>query len=97
MAAVWRRNCERFADATIVETEFERWDAAGARFELVISAQAWHWLTPEVRAVKARAALADCGALALFWNRPVWEECALRDRISAAYAATVPDFGPRAP
>jgi SAM-dependent methyltransferase len=95
MAAVWRRNCARFADMTIVETEFERWDAAGARFELVISAQAWHWLTPEVRAVKARSVLADGGALALFWNRPLWKECALGERLSAAYAATVPDFGPK--
>lgn len=47
---------------------FEEWDAAGRRFDLVISAQAWHWLDPEVSAPKVAGLLAPGGELAVFWN-----------------------------
>jgi SAM-dependent methyltransferase len=94
MASVARRNCEPYPAVTLAEAEFERWDPDGASFDLVVCAQAWHWITPEVRTTKARAVLADGGALALFWNRPLWERCSLADAIRVAYA-NVPDFGPR--
>ena len=49
-------------------SEFERWDARGRSFDLAISAQAWHWLDPEVAPVRAADALRPGGRLALFWN-----------------------------
>ena len=47
---------------------FERWDDRGRRFELAISAQAWHWIEPRAGAAKAAAVLSGGGRIACFWN-----------------------------
>jgi SAM-dependent methyltransferase len=47
---------------------FEQWDARGRRFELAISAQAWHWIDPAAGAAKAATVLSGGGRIACFWN-----------------------------
>jgi SAM-dependent methyltransferase len=47
---------------------FERWDDRGRRFELLISAQAWHWIEPRAGVAKAAAVLSAGGRIACFWN-----------------------------
>lgn len=47
---------------------FERWDDRGRRFDLVISAQAWHWVVPLAGASKAAAVLRAGGSFGAFWN-----------------------------
>jgi SAM-dependent methyltransferase len=84
MAAVARRNAAGYDAVEVVETEFEQWEAPEP-FGALISAQAWHWIAPEVRYARARAALLDGGLLAVFWNRPDWDRCALRDEIDEVY------------
>jgi SAM-dependent methyltransferase len=93
MADVARRNCASYDNVTIEESEFEHWDGRGGEFELVFSAQAWHWISPDFRYVRAREALADGGALAVFWNRPRWETCAIKDDLADAYRRAAPELG----
>lgn len=93
MAVFARRNCAGFPSVRIEQTEFESWHPGGGQFEVVTCAQAWHWITPELRMEKAHDALVEHGTLALFWNRPLWDECALAAPLRKAYAATVPEFG----
>jgi SAM-dependent methyltransferase len=97
MAAVARRNCAAFAEVEIVETDFERWDPDGETFGLLYSAQAWHWIDPELRFQRARAVLAPGGLLTAFWNRPAWGRSKLRDALAEAYRMTVPDLAPDGP
>jgi len=47
---------------------FEDWDDRGRRFELLISAQAWHWIEPRAGVAKAAAVLSAGGRIACFWN-----------------------------
>jgi SAM-dependent methyltransferase len=82
MAAIARRRCARYEAVTIEETDFEHWRPPVPRF------------APELRYARARAALRDGGLLAVFWSRPHWERCALRDELRAVYERSVPDFGP---
>ena len=49
-------------------SDFESWDARDRRFDLVVSAQAWHWMDPDVAPAKAADTLWPGGRLALFWN-----------------------------
>jgi SAM-dependent methyltransferase len=68
---------------------FERWEPAGRRFELVIAAQAWHWIEPRVGAVKAAGVLTEGGSIGLFWNfgdPPVH----VRERLAPIYARLAP-------
>lgn len=85
MAAIARRNCAAYPNVTIEQTEFERWDPDGETFRLVFSAQAWHWISPDVRYVRAREALEPGGGLAAFWNVPDWPACELRDALGEVY------------
>jgi SAM-dependent methyltransferase len=86
MAAVARSH------AVDVETgSFEQWEPAGRQFDLVISAQAWHWVDPAVGIPKARAVLHAGGLLAPFWNFCVVDPD-LQRRLDAAYARTAPQI-----
>jgi SAM-dependent methyltransferase len=47
---------------------FEDWRARGRRFDLLISAQAWHWVDPRAGAARAAQALRAGGRIGVFWN-----------------------------
>jgi SAM-dependent methyltransferase len=92
MAAVARRNCEQFPGVRVEETSFEDWTAPAGAFGLVYSAQAWHWVSPDVRDRKAAQALAPGGALAMFWHRVRWQAGPLRDDLERLYQRLAPDL-----
>ena len=92
MARVARSNLAAYGEVTIEQAEFEQW-APRERFRLLFAAQAWHWVNPSVRYPRAREALADGGALAVFWNRPRWESSPLRDELADAYGRAAPELG----
>lgn len=94
MAAIARRNLSGYPDVTVEQTDFESWRAQPAAFGLAFSAQAWHWVTPELKYLRARQALISGGALAAFWNRPVWERSPLREDLTAVYRDFASDLGP---
>jgi SAM-dependent methyltransferase len=74
---------------------FEQWDAAGRRFDLIVSGQAWHWIDPDAGAAKAAALLRRGGLLAPFWNFSS-VDADLRARIDTAYARVAPQVTDRA-
>jgi SAM-dependent methyltransferase len=80
MAAVAR------ATGLVVEIEpFEQWDARERKFDLLISAQAWHWVDPVVGAEKAAELLRPGARIGLFWNADNPSE-ELREELAAVYA-----------
>jgi len=93
MASIARRRCADFPGVTFADSDFEDWHGDRHAFALVFSAQAWHWVSPELKYLRAWEALSDGGLLAAFWTRPDWERCAIRDELAAAYQRTAPDFG----
>lgn len=92
MARIAQLNLTGYEHVTIERIEFERWRPERS-FKLVFSGQAWHWIEPEVRFGRAREALVPGGALAVFWNRPRWESCALREELDQAYRRAAPELG----
>jgi SAM-dependent methyltransferase len=65
---------------------FEAWDAGDRRFDLVISAQAWHWVEPFAGARHAAAVLEPGGAIGLFWNT-IHHDPALAEAMEGVYAS----------
>ncbi len=63
-----RKGLAGHSNIRFVTTTFEDWQLEPEKFSLVISAQAWHWVAPEVRFAKAAAALVPSGTLAVFGN-----------------------------
>ncbi|MBA2713873.1 MAG: class I SAM-dependent methyltransferase [Rubrobacteraceae bacterium] len=68
MAAVARRNLQRYPRTEVHTGAFEEWPLREGAFDLAISATAFHWLDPQVAYPKVAGALTAGGALALFWN-----------------------------
>jgi len=87
MAAVARAHGIRVEVAT-----FEAWDPAGRRFDLVMSAQAWHWIDPAVGPKKAAALLSAGGSLAVFGNRGQLDP-AVQTAMREVYAQHAPAMG----
>lgn len=65
MAAIARRRLAEFPAVRVVVSAFEDWPLPDERFDLVLSATAFHWLDPDVRMRKAADALRPGGRLAL--------------------------------
>jgi SAM-dependent methyltransferase len=98
MAAVARRNCAAAGlDVNVTTCGFEDWTPLRRDYSLVLSAQAWHWVRPEIRIEKASDVLAPGGALALFWNRPDWPDTPLRHAIDEVYETVAPELAARTP
>ena len=97
MAAVARRNTAPFPSVRIKVSSFEDWPVEPASFGLLCSAQAWHWVTPEVRTAKATEALAGGGLLALFWNTLSLGTDDLRTSIDRVYERRAPGLTSRGP
>lgn len=82
LAEFTRRKLAAFPNVEIINTAFEAWDAAGARFDGVVAFNAFHWLDPYVRYAKAAQLLRAGGALVLVGTRfvlpddaePFWTE-----------------------
>ena len=60
-----------FSNVELRETTFEAWSVNQGAFRLIVAAQSWHWVSPEMRFTKAVEALSPNGSLAVFGNVPV--------------------------
>ena len=97
MARSAHEKLARFPEVEILQSTFEDWQLERGAFSLVVSAQAFHWVTAEVRFAKAAAALDASGALAVVGNAVVLERSPLREAIDAVYDRLAPPLtGPPA-
>jgi SAM-dependent methyltransferase len=60
-----RRRLEAFPSARVEVSAFEDWPLPEKKFDAVVSANAFHWLDPDVRVAKSAHALAPGGFLTL--------------------------------
>lgn len=71
LAAVAAASLQDDPGVTFAHRRFEDWDPAGQHFDLLIAAQAWHWVPKEAGFPKAAHVLKANGVLAIFWNWPL--------------------------
>ncbi len=90
LAALAARNLAGFPQVEVQTATFEQWPAAEGRYDLVLSATAFHWVSPEVRYAKSAEALAEGGWLALCWNNEAGDDSAVAQQIQAVYDAHMP-------
>lgn len=68
LAAVAARNLQGYPRVSFEIVRFEEWQERPNEFDLIISAQAFHWIPVEIGYAKAARSLRPGGSLALFWN-----------------------------
>lgn len=93
MAALARRACSSHPLVEVEQSGFETWEPREPS-DAIASAQAWHWIDPDVRYALAARALRAGGTLAAIWTHPDWPSVALRDELRRVYRETAPDFAP---
>jgi SAM-dependent methyltransferase len=91
MAALAQRNCAQHPSVRVVQSDFEHYRPSRP-VDAVVSAQAWHWVDPQLRYVRAHQALVPGGTLAAMWTLPVWDAIELRDELRSVYRDTVPEL-----
>jgi len=84
LAAVLRRNVAGH-DVTVEQVTFEAWPIE-RRFDVVMAAQAIHWIDPAVRYARPAEVLGPGGTLAVVRNEMAAFDRGLRDELDAAYA-----------
>ncbi len=92
MIAEAKANLEGYAGIRFVQSTFEDWRPDAGPFDMIASAQAWHWVSPEIGLPKAAALLAPGGVLAIFGND--WEpsDPELRGAIDRVYLKLAPEL-----
>ncbi len=68
LAQFARQRCQAFPNTTIVQSAFEEYNVPSHSFDLAISADAFHWIPPEVGYPKLINSLKETGSIALFWH-----------------------------
>lgn len=82
----------RLPDADFHVGRFETFDPEPASFQLVASAQAWHWIDPTVSFPKAASALRPGGWLAIFGHVPLSPPPEVLKLLEPIYAEIAPDL-----
>jgi SAM-dependent methyltransferase len=68
LAALATEHLRPYPRARVIPVAFEDWSIEHAAFDLVLSAQAFHWIDPAPGLVRAAEALKPGGAIALVWH-----------------------------
>jgi SAM-dependent methyltransferase len=92
LAALALENCRAYPGVEIRNVAFEDWVLEEQAFDLAISADAFHWIPPEIGYPKAARALKDSGSAAFFWRVPVDPGTDWSRAIDVAYQETAPQF-----
>jgi ubiquinone/menaquinone biosynthesis C-methylase UbiE len=92
LLAIAAKNLAAYPQVTFVQTRFEDWESAQEKFNLVISAQAYHWVPENVRYVKTARVLKSQGYLAAFWNMYPGMDSEIRTTLDRIYRQRAPDL-----
>ena len=86
-------NCASYSNVTIYNTTFEEWKIeTHQQFDAVLSANAFHWIPPEIRYIKAAKALKPGGSLILLWNMTPEPKYEIYEAIKEVYQAYAPSL-----
>lgn len=71
MAAILRNKCRQYEKVTMDVVPFEQWTSKDKdEYDMIYSAQAFHWLDPKLKYAKCHELLKNNGYLVLFWYNP---------------------------
>ena len=94
MVRTARESLAGFDNVELAEATFEAWPQDKGPFRLIIAAQSWHWISPELRFVKAAKLLSSEGSLAVFGHVPTGLPTSLLEQFKDIYLRHTGRWGP---
>jgi SAM-dependent methyltransferase len=85
-----RKNLQNYPNVNIVTTAFEDWQSQ-EKFDLLLSAQAFHWIETDIGVRKAAEVLNRLGSIALIWNFDVSQDTDFYKAVIPLYEKYMPD------
>lgn len=71
MAEILKDKCSAYPNVSIYVAPFEEWNNPnGQKYDMIYSAQTFHWIDKNIKYQKCRELLKDDGYLVLFWYSP---------------------------
>jgi SAM-dependent methyltransferase len=92
LAGIARKKLDAFPNIKFQITTFEDWKESRERFDLVISAQAFHWVPQEIRYQKTASVLKPLGHLAVLYNHYLPLEDSVRQKLNQVYQQYAPEL-----
>jgi ubiquinone/menaquinone biosynthesis C-methylase UbiE len=92
LAAIAARKFIHQPEIRFEHARFEDWESPAGGFDLLLSAQAFHWVPQEVRFIKAAQVLRPGGHLALIWNMYPYIDSPLRRDLDRVYRQCAPEI-----
>jgi SAM-dependent methyltransferase len=87
-----QQNCQTYPQIEIQNTSFEEWTPAVKKFDAVLAASSFHWISPEVGYPKAAHALKENGSLILLWNKELQPSYGVYQSLSKIYQQYAPSL-----
>lgn len=89
------QHCKPYPQVKIIPQSFEEWQAEPKKFQIVLAANAWHWISSDIKYVKASQTLKDEGALVLLWNMALEPSREVHQRLDKIYQQYAPAIAPQ--
>ncbi len=87
-----QQNCQPYPNVEIRNTSFEEWALETEKFDVVLAATSFHWVSPEVGYPKAAGALQEDGYLILLWNKELQPAYEVYQSLSEVYQLHAPSL-----
>jgi SAM-dependent methyltransferase len=87
-----QQTCASYSNVEIQNCSFEEWELEPGKFDAVLAASSFHWVSPEVGYPKAAAALHPEGRLILLWNKELQPRYEIYQQLSAVYQTYAPEL-----
>lgn len=87
-----RQNCAAYPDVEIKNSTFEEWELENNKFNAVLAATSFHWISPDMGFQKAAEALKENGFLILLWNTALQPSHEIYQVLNEVYQAQAPSL-----
>jgi SAM-dependent methyltransferase len=85
-------NCQAYPQVEIINTSLEEWQEEKARFDVAVSATAFHWIPPEIGLPKIASALQENGYFILLWNGQLLPKVEVAESLVEIYQKYAPSL-----
>lgn len=93
LADILLEKCNAYKNVTVDVNTFEKWKPKDKeKYKLIYSAQAFHWIDPQIKFSKCHDLLSEGGHIALFWYKASRDRSTASEEIDSLFREYAPEF-----